>query len=103
MAINAINFIVFNIFDIMMVINNDRNKFSKYLSTIAMINNKNQNKIHFERERDQERTIYIDNLDISPTKFDLNSNDKQSLIDSGRRAVNHFLQLKNNRNSIFLF
>ncbi len=32
MAINAINFIVFNIFDIMMVINNDRNKFSKYLT-----------------------------------------------------------------------
>jgi hypothetical protein len=32
MAINAINFIVFNIFDIMMLINNYRNEFSNYLT-----------------------------------------------------------------------
>jgi hypothetical protein len=53
--------------------------------------------IHSERVKDQDRTIYINSLDISPIEFDLNEDGKAKLIESGRKGVEDFLESKQNK------
>lgn len=79
------------------------NNFGKFLSMAISFFYNSEEAIHSDRIKDQERTIYIDGLDISIVGFDLKSEDKRKLVDSGRQAVRDYLQAKRNKNSIELF
>jgi NTE family protein len=50
--------------------------------------------VHSEKIKDQERTIYIDSVEISPINFDLSNEDKNKLIESGKQGVLDFLIAK---------
>lgn len=53
--------------------------------------------VHSEKIKDQERTIYIDSVEISPINFDLNDKKKEKLIESGKQGVHDFLIAKNRK------
>jgi len=73
---------------------------SKMLAIFFMVfnfYNSIEESIHSERVKDQDRTIYINSLDISPIEFDLNEDGKAKLIESGRKGVEDFLESKQNK------
>ncbi len=77
-------------------------KFSTFLAMLIDYYVESEESLHSDRVRDQERSIYIDTLGISPVEFGLNDEGKMKLIESGRNAVADYLQLRINRNGLFL-
>lgn len=47
---------------------------------------------HHLHNNDWNRTIFIDTKDINPTEFSLSKEDKESLIESGRRGVKEYFK-----------
>ena len=78
-------------------------KFSTFLAMLIDYYVESEESLHSQRVRDQERSVYIDTLGISPVEFGLNDEGKMRLIESGRNAVADYLQLRINRNGLFLF
>jgi NTE family protein len=58
---------------------------------------------HSDRIKDQERTVYINSLDVSPIDFGINDQVKNELIESGRKGINDFIKRKGNFKKLFLF
>jgi len=58
---------------------------------------------HSDRIKDQERTVYINSLDVSPIDFGINDQVKNKLIESGRKGINDFIKRKGNFKKLFLF
>ena len=79
--------------------NNRTEKFSCFLSMLINFYLKSEELNHSEKKKDQERTVYIDSLGISPWEFGLSDKEKLKLINSGRDAAEDFLQAVKNRNS----
>jgi len=78
-------------------------KFGTFLSMLVNFYKDSEETNHSDRIKDQERTIYIDNCGISPIEFDLKDSDKSNLINSGRKGVEDYFQMKRNKKSNILF
>jgi NTE family protein len=83
--------------------NKNEEKFTSYLLMLWNFYFLSEEMYHSEKTKDKERTIYIDSLDISALDFDLTSEDKKRLIESGEYAVECFLQLNRNKKSIYKY
>jgi len=81
--------------------NSDKSTWT-YLSMLINFYFASEETNHSVRSKDQERTIYIDDQGISAIKFDLKDIEKQKLIDSGKKGVEDFLQIKKNKTSNIL-
>ena len=79
------------------------NKFWTFLSMLINFYWESEESNHSDRSKDHERTIYIDDKNISAIKFDLKIEEKQSLIDSGKKAAVDFLQKRRNKKSKYIF
>ena len=73
-------------------------KFGSFLTMLVNFYYEMEEKNHYDRIKDRERTIYIDDLGISPIEFDIKPEIRLKLGDSGKKAVKDYLQTKNNKN-----
>jgi NTE family protein len=64
--------------------------FTDYVKALVKTMLESQNNSHLHSD-DWQRTIYIDTLGVSTTDFDLSDENKQALVDSGKKgALNYF-------------
>jgi hypothetical protein len=78
-------------------INNNSNEISSYLLAVADFYFSSEESLHSVRLKDKQRTVYIDSLGITAIDFDLSSERKLELVNSGCEAVQSYLQ--SNRNN----
>jgi predicted acylesterase/phospholipase RssA len=70
--------------------------FFPYLTSLINFYFKKEEVNHTKRVEDQQRTVYIDTLGLSPLDFNLSRETMDNLIESGSRAVDEFLSGNNN-------
>ncbi len=58
-----------------------------------------EERLHSERIKDQERTIYIDSKDVDGFNFKVSDEDKEKLRKSGKEAIRDFLNRMHNKKS----
>ncbi len=69
--------------------------FFPYLTSLVNFYFKKEEVNHTKRVEDQQRTVYIDTLGLSPLDFNLSRETMDNLIVSGSRAVDEFLSSNN--------
>jgi len=59
----------------------------KYSTLLKAVFASTQNNLHYESVHDQDRTIYIDSLNITALDFYLQQKDKKNLIELGQKSI----------------
>ena len=77
----------------------DTEEFFPYLTSLLNFYFKKEEVYHIKRVEDQKRTVYIDTLGLSPLDFNLTRDTMDNLIESGRRAIDEFLEASNENDS----
>ncbi len=78
-------------------------KLEELLKSLVYFYYKSEDRLHSERFKDQERTIYIDSKEIDGFDFTIKEADINKLRNSGKEAISDFLNREHNRNSNIYF